>query len=229
MLRERDPLRVLAWVLLALLGVATLAAVLWLLRAVFVPVMLSLILAYCLAPVVGLLQRRRVPRAASAAGLLVLVLGAFVLFLALFIPALQEELQRFAARLPRYLADARGRLEPLLATWGLEVPASLDDVLRQFGEDVKALVPSLAKPLTSALRKALSSTISLVVGLTGAVMVPLFAFYFLRDWERIVAGARDLIPAEHREAVVSRLVRFDEVLGGFLRGQLTVGLILGVF
>ena len=225
----RDPIRILALVLLAVLALGAAAGTLWLLRAVFVPLMLAFILAYCLAPAVARLERRRVPRAASAAGLLCLVLGAAVLFLVLFIPALQEELDRFARQLPGMIRGLRARAEPLAASWGVAIPSSIDGAVEQLGDDLRSLVPGLAKPLTAALRSVFSSTVHFVVGLTGALMVPLFSFYFLRDWERILAGARGLLPRRWDGPVAARFVRFDEVLGGYLRGQVYVGLVLGVY
>jgi len=53
-------------------------------------------------------------------------------------------------------------------------------------------------------------------------------FYMLRDWDSFVTGIRDLLP-RHIEPTVSTLAReSDEVLGAFLRGQLTVMLFLGI-
>ena len=53
------------------------------------------------------------------------------------------------------------------------------------------------------------------------VLVPVVTFYTLRDWDRLVAAVHDLLPRDV-EPTVSALAReSDEVLGAFLRGQLT--------
>src|SRR5690606_8173682 len=52
-------------------------------------------------------------------------------------------------------------------------------------------------------------------------------FYLLRDWDVMVGKVRDLLPRPI-EPTVSRLAaESDSVLGGFLRGQLSVMLALG--
>ena len=60
-------------------------------------------------------------------------------------------------------------------------------------------------------------------------MTPVVAFYLLVDWKKLVDGIDDLLPRDHRDTI-HRLVRdLDQVLAGFIRGQLTVCLLLGLF
>jgi predicted PurR-regulated permease PerM len=60
------------------------------------------------------------------------------------------------------------------------------------------------------------------------VIIPVAAFYLLRDWNIVVDRIHALIPRSV-EPVVVRLAReSDETLGGFLRGQLSVMIVLGV-
>jgi predicted PurR-regulated permease PerM len=58
--------------------------------------------------------------------------------------------------------------------------------------------------------------------------VPVLAIYLLYDFDRIIAGIRDLIPLRYREPVVSYAREIDAVLGDFVRGQLVVMIILAV-
>ncbi|MCP2899139.1 AI-2E family transporter, partial [Salmonella enterica subsp. enterica serovar Typhimurium] len=61
------------------------------------------------------------------------------------------------------------------------------------------------------------------------VLIPVLTFFFLRDWDALVARVAALVPRSHL-GVVSRLAReSSDVLGGFLRGQFLVMIILGVF
>jgi predicted PurR-regulated permease PerM len=59
------------------------------------------------------------------------------------------------------------------------------------------------------------------------VLIPVLAFFFLRDWDVMVERVAALVPRDHLDTV-SRLAReSSEMLGGFLRGQFLVMLILG--
>ena len=56
----------------------------------------------------------------------------------------------------------------------------------------------------------------------------MLTFFFLRDWDLFVGRIGALIPRDHYETVRRLAGESDAVLGGFLRGQLLVMLILGV-
>jgi predicted PurR-regulated permease PerM len=60
-------------------------------------------------------------------------------------------------------------------------------------------------------------------------ITPLVAFYLLRDWDGIVAVVDDWLPRDHAPVIRAQLAAVDRVLSGFVRGQLTVCLVLGVF
>jgi len=52
-------------------------------------------------------------------------------------------------------------------------------------------------------------------------------FYLLRDWDRLVASVNDLLPRPNRGAVAGFFRDFDGLLGRYLRGQITVAIIMG--
>lgn len=58
-------------------------------------------------------------------------------------------------------------------------------------------------------------------------LLPILAFYFLRDWDRLVERGAAVVPRAYI-GTVSRLAReSNDVLGGFIRGQFLVMLALG--
>jgi len=66
---------------IAILSVIALSviALTYYLRAVFLPPLVALLLAYVLNPVIGALERRKVPRMASIAGIYVVLLGVMAI------------------------------------------------------------------------------------------------------------------------------------------------------
>jgi predicted PurR-regulated permease PerM len=72
------------------------------------------------------------------------------------------------------------------------------------------------------------SGFALIGWLANIVLMPVLTFFFLRDWDHLVERLAALVPRDHAPTV-SRLTHESSlVLGGFLRGQLLVMLILGV-
>ena len=72
-----------------------------------------------------------------------------------------------------------------------------------------------------------ASGFALVSWIVNAALIPVVAFYLLRDWDRLVAAIRALIPSEYEGAVVKVVSDCDEVLSAFIRGQLLIMLLLG--
>ena len=72
------------------------------------------------------------------------------------------------------------------------------------------------------------SGFALIGMLTSMVLIPVITFFFLRDWDLIVGRVASMVPRDHIDTV-SRLAKASsDVLGGFLRGQFLVMVILGV-
>ncbi len=78
------------------------------------------------------------------------------------------------------------------------------------------------------LSQATASSLALVGFLANLVLIPVVAFYLLRDWDIMLAKIRSLLPRDREERIVSLAKECHDVLGAFVRGQLLVMLALGV-
>jgi predicted PurR-regulated permease PerM len=74
----------------------------------------------------------------------------------------------------------------------------------------------------------LGGTVSALGAIVAALIVPVFAFYLLYDFDVLVAKANDLIPPRYRRRADDFFREVDAVLGQFFRGQFTVMTILAV-
>jgi predicted PurR-regulated permease PerM len=59
-------------------------------------------------------------------------------------------------------------------------------------------------------------------------LLPIFTFYLLRDWDRLVGFLHSLVPQGQRTRVERMASAVDERLSAFVRGQITVCIILGI-
>jgi predicted PurR-regulated permease PerM len=71
--------------------------------------------------------------------------------------------------------------------------------------------------------RALVDVVSLIL------VTPFVAFYLLRDWDRIIARVDGLLPRDHAEEIRGLAREIDRKVAAFVRGQLLVGFLLGVF
>lgn len=215
------------WVV-ALAAMLLVGLLLWALRGVLTPVFFAFLIAYMLDPVVDRFERRGLPRAVGIVIVLSVVLGALALFGLLAVPAVARDVTGFAAELPGAMQRLIARLQPQLDAMGIPVPHSVGEAFAQLGLDGKAVADKAVGPATTALQWLLGGTMSMLGALASLVIVPVFAFYLLYDFDRMIAAIRDLVPPGWRPFVVDVAGEVDAVLGEFVRGQLTVMLILAV-
>jgi predicted PurR-regulated permease PerM len=75
----------------------------------------------------------------------------------------------------------------------------------------------------------LASSLALVDFVLLLVVAPVVAFYLLLDWDKLVARIDHSLPREHADTIRQIFLDIDRALSGFVRGQGTVCLILGLF
>jgi predicted PurR-regulated permease PerM len=160
--------------------------------------------------------------------LLFVVLTGLGLVALLALPGIVADLAALARELPMALKRLVERVEPFLAAQGVPIPASGSEALGALQDDLRKLAPSAVGPLQTAIKTVLGGTASALGAVAGALMVPVVAFYLLHDFDDIVARMRELLPHGSRDAIVEMVGEVDTVLGQFVRGQLTVMLILAV-
>jgi len=209
--------------------VAVAGLLLWVLSPVLMPFVVAAVLAYVLSPLVkGLLRisagAMPVLLAVGVVELLFLIVALAILLLV--VPILAKELPLMREQLPGLLLKAQAVLAPWLKEFGIEMAldaASLKAfIIKHFNTSVE---DSLDGWLTS-LRIGGSVALA-VVG--NVVLIPVALFYLLADWDRFVSHVVGLVPQRMRPGFDGFVAEVDEVLGQYLRGQLTVMVILAVF
>lgn len=214
-----------------LIALAVIGVVLWLfmlLKSVLTPVFFAAGIAYVLDPAVDRLEARKIPRALAIVILLAGLILLMTLLGLLVVPGVVREVAAFARDLPGQLSALLDRVEPWLKAQGIEPPHSVKEAFDQLGVDAKTLAGKAAAPAGAALGVVLGGTASVLGALGNLLIIPVFAFYLLHDWDRMVAKIRQLVPWRIRPHVVDIATEIDEILGQFLRGQLLVMLILAV-
>ena len=198
----------------------------WLLGPVLTPFVVAALLGWLGDPLVDRLERAG--RGRNTAVILVFALMALLLALALLIlvPLIQRQIITLVESMPTYRDWFVGTAVPWieqrthlqLSTW-LD-PDYLIQQMRAHWERAGGIA-------TTALGYLSRSGFALFALLANIVLIPVLTFFFLRDWDVFVERVASLVPRDHLE-VVSRLAgESSDMLGGFLRGQFTVMLILG--
>lgn len=209
-----------------LIAAAVFLVAVYLLRGVLLPFVAGAAVAYFLDPAADWLERRGLGRTTAT----VVITGLFVVALAgavlLLIPAIQSEIARFLDNLPGYAKALEDRIRPLLEQAQAVLPPDQIDRLR---EGAGSMIGDAASIALSVVKQVLTSSLAILNLLALVVLTPVVAFYLLRDWDGIVAKIDGWLPRAHVGTLRAMARDIDRTLAGFVRGQATVCLALGVF
>lgn len=206
------------------LGAVT-GGLLYLLGPVLTPFLAAALLAYMGSPLVDRLQRWRLSRTLAVALVFSVLTLLVMVVLAVLVPQVERQWTSLLGKLPLWLDWVQQTALPWLQTrFGIDVAPDMEAV-RQYLRDNWRTAGGLMTGLLKALTR---SGASLMGWLAMVLLIPVVAFYLLRDWHDLVARGRALLPRD-LEPIVVRLAReADGVLGAFFRGQLLVMLTLGM-
>jgi len=214
--------RLWAWAAIAVVA----GWLLWLLSPILAPFLFAAILGYVLDPLVEKLTARRFPRTLAVLLVLVLLLALLVALMLVVLPLFYKEMRLLAARLPDFLAWSNDHLAPWLkAHFGIEFQLDTASV-RQVASDLLSGNQDVAARLLGSLK---IGGLALIAFFANLLLIPVVLFYLLRDWNTFLVRLDAFIP-RHLHAKARQLLReIDAVLAEFLRGQLSVIVVMCVY
>lgn len=221
----------IAFLALLALGVLLLA---YYLRAVFLPLLVALLLAYVLNPVLGALERRKVPRKASIAGVYVVLLGVMAVVAFVAVPGAFGQASDFVRdtflgenpKINRLIAKA----EPMLVrSVGPERAEEILKIAREKIAEVKHDLPQLSARIFGEVVSFLTGGIATLFSIVSfLILVPVYLFFLLKNlnpwWEQLTHW----IPRTYRTQALATLGRIHRANMSFFRGQLTISLLEGL-
>ena len=212
------------WVGLA--GLAVFCLLLYLLRSVLVPFVAGMAVAYFLDPVADRLEEKGCSRTLAVVIINVVFFIVLTLLIVLLIPLLQAQVVGFVSRVPGYFEVLRGIVEPILERLAAVVPEQQLDQLRASAGSFAGNLLQWAGEVFKGIWRGGMAVVNL---LSLIVIMPLVAFYLLRDWDRIVEYIDDALPRNIAPVVRGIAADIDSTLSAFVRGQALVCLLLGCF
>jgi predicted PurR-regulated permease PerM len=207
-----------------LIAIALTGWIFYLLAPVLTPFVASALLAYLGDPLADRLQKLKLPRTLAVVAVFLITFIVLALLILLVGPLISAQIGALFDALPEIARKAE-------QVW---MPNALGWLDMDLGDDI-GIAPFLARygeMFGSWSGKVLLSVTKSGGALAAAVLslflIPIVTFYMLRDWDSIVAHLGALVPESQRETVFRLAQESDEMLGGFLRGQLLVMFALAV-
>ncbi len=178
------------------------------LKSVLLPFVAGIIIGYLLDPWADCFVRHGINR--TLATVLVLLLVVIVMVPALII----------------LFSIIVKKIEPFIQELQSRIPSLEADKIKTY---IRSNMANGLKFIGSVIRSVVSSGFAFFNLLSLLLITPVVAFYMLRDWDKFIAKVDSLLPRKSRESVREQAREIDRTLAGFIRGQLSVCLILGTY
>jgi predicted PurR-regulated permease PerM len=217
-----------------LLVVGALLAVGWILwqsGGALTPFILGLVLAYLMVPLVGRLARY-MPRWAAILIVYLLTFGVVGLAFAYIVPPTIGQIEQLIVSIPGWYEDARVQAERLFAQFRREVSpeiqAQVDEQIANIQQTVQQNASAWAQNAATFLFSSVQRVFQTLTFLLGFLIIPFFLFYTLLDSQKLPGTINTMLHPRIRDDFWNLLRIVDTIMGKYIRGQLTLGLIIAV-
>ncbi|NNE88870.1 MAG: AI-2E family transporter, partial [Silicimonas sp.] len=188
---------------------------------VILPFVLGAAIAYCLDPIADRLERLGASRAVATGLITFFAILVFVIAALLIVPLLIRQASDLIASAPMIVSNLQAFLTERFPDLG-DANSTIRRSLSSIGETIQSRGDELLETLLASFSGVLNAVVLFVI-------VPVVAFYLLYDWDNLIAKVDGLVPRDHAPVVRKLAAQIDRTMAGFVRGQGTVCLILGIY
>lgn len=210
-----------------LAGIALGLWILYLLKPVVVPFIAAFLIAYLFSSVVDKLDKF-LPRWLAIATVFIGI-GVLVTWAMWFlVPLIWKQLMYARDSIPASMHWINSTLLPWAShTFNVEHMEIDTDQISKIAMDYVQTNYSADSVQAMALKIAQSGLNFIQIGGT-VVLIPIIAFYFMLDWNRMLDSLKGLIPKQYEASTLKIVGECHNVLGAFVKGQFLVMILLGI-
>ncbi|WP_137135180.1 AI-2E family transporter [Rhizobium sp. FKY42] len=195
-------------------------------RTILLPFVAGMALAYFLDPVADWLERRGLSRLMATIVILISFILMFAIALVVVVPLIIGQFSQFAQVLPDYVTQ----LQQLIANpENSYLPKWMVTQIQNAKQNFSGLMSEGAGFIGGLLNQLWNSGKTLIDVISLLVVTPVVAFYILLDWDRMVEKVDSWVPRDQVHTIRQLAREMDNAVSGFIRGQGSLCLILGIY
>lgn len=195
------------------------AGLIYLLSPILTPFLLAAVIAYICNPMVTRMAIHGISRTFGAVLVMLLLLSVFAALILIMVPLFEEEARRLLDKMPAYLDMLKSHVIPWLEA---RLNISLQPDMNVLKEAISEHWQSAGGLAAKALPSLTSGGMAVVEFLVNLLLVPVVLFYLLRDWDQLIKWVDEMVPRYWHNQVSQLALETDRILAEFLRGQLSV-------
>lgn len=209
------------WIVIG--GLALAMYIVYLLSPILTPFLAGVVLAYLFDPLVTRMSGWKINRTLGTTLVFFVIMLVMVLAVLALVPVVLDQAVKLISVFPKLLSMLQDQLVPYLnAKLGLDINLnSMRQITVQHAQEIGSV---LAKSATVVF----GNGTAVVISMMNLILIPVIGFYLLRDWPHFLQKIRELIPRRQESQWVALAQESNQMLGGFLRGQLSVMLANGI-
>lgn len=208
--------------LLMALGIVGLAGSLWAL-------ILAWLAAYLCFPVYELLEKKGIQRKHSAFLILLFILCIMCSVLFIAMPYVISEFTYFLKDMPEAVIALFRKVSPMLADYGINIKLEEGDLLSFLQSNIPNISRSSFLWFGGAIKVAVFSIANTIINIINLFLFPVFFFYVSLYFSNISTVLKSWLPERYLPLCERLISHVDTVMANFVRGQLLVAIILGVY
>lgn len=190
------------------------------LKDILMPFAVGALIAYLGDPLVDRLEAKGFTRTSGVALVFTLLMLVLFVVAAVLVPVLIQQLSQLAASIPdAYVWVSEVALPKLQSQFKLS-PVALPTV--DWQTSLSEHWQSVGQVTGGVVQKVTTSSFSLIATILNVALIPVVAFYLMRDWDVMMAGLLKLVPRAWVSGVTEAVSEAHDVLEAFVRGQLVV-------
>ncbi len=187
---------------------------------VLIPFITAAFVGYLLYPIVENLHKRGVPRSVCIIAIYSLFFGGLAVAFYKGIPIMVAEVNGLLQSTP----EITGRYEHFLNIIEERTNGLPEQITERIGEGIVFFEEKAEGFLVAVLTHLVNVFDYIVI----FAIIPLIAFYYIKDWKQIKKAAWYITPPSIRKQGISFMKDLEQSLGSYIRGQLLVCAIIGI-
>lgn len=219
MLEKITNINISAWTILKIVAVPIGLALAYYLREIFVIVFVAFMLAALIDPLADWFEKHKIPRGLSVLLICIVLFGTFAGMIFLLVPPILNQITEFSRDFAGYW-DKISSSFASLERWGAE---------KGISENIQSSVATLEGSVAGWISSLFTTVTGIIGGIAAFVVVLVMTFYMVVEEEEIKRIIRSLVSEKRWDYVITRGSEVKRRLGDWLRGQLVLCCIIGLF
>ena len=188
---------------------------LFFIRDIILIIFVSIVIASAASGPVNWLSKKRVPRILGVIFVYLLLFLLIALMIFLVFPPLSDQIKQLAGNFPRIVDNFTNSFSNFWQNYHFE--ANFQNILNEFGNR-----------LSGAASSFFSTIVGIFGGLFSAAAILIISFYLTLQEKGIKKFFLSITPSDHQQYISDLIERIEIKIGGWLRGQLLIMLVVGI-